>query len=107
LGKAAYGDLVDLDLAANPAQYLAVKIGVLADGNAALQVQNPTPRNVQGIVIGVQYADAAGHIRQMNKSLPSVLAAGNSVIIKLGFGVLSEEQISSLRGTVIRANVSK
>ena len=107
LGKAAYGDLVDLDLAANPAQYLSVQIGVLPDGNAALQVQNPTPRNVQGVIVRVQYTDAAGQVRQLNKSLPSVLAAGSGAIIKLGFGALSKEQLASLRGTVVRANISK
>ena len=103
LGKMAYGELVELDLPSHPAQYITVQSVRLTDGRVALKLQNRTPRSVKGVVVTVQFTDVSGQQRQLNGTLPQVLAAESSVVIDLGLGQLTDERMASTRASVIRA----
>ncbi|OIO69927.1 MAG: peptidase M48 [Zetaproteobacteria bacterium CG1_02_49_23] len=106
LGKIAYGDLVDIDLPANPAQYLSVKNGILPDNRAVIQLNNATPRAVNNIMVSIQFVDAAGQLRRINRAVPGVLAAGKNTVVDLGLGVLTQQQLAAMQVTVIRASVA-
>jgi len=107
VGKAAYGDLVDMDLPANPNQYLSLKLGNLPDGRAAMQLQNPTPRAIKNVMVNIRFVDAAGQARQINKPIPGTLASGKSTVVLLGLGALNQQQLASIRASIIRADVAR
>ena len=106
LGKTAYGDLVDLDLPTNPNKYLALKLGSLPDGRAAIQIQNPTPRAIQNIMLTVRFINTNGQAQQVNKRVHGRLEAGKSTVLPLGLGALTQQQLSRLKVSVARANVA-
>jgi tetratricopeptide (TPR) repeat protein len=107
LGKAAYGDLVDLDLASNPNKYLALKLGNLPDGRAAIQIQNPTPRAIQNMMITVRFMDANGQARQVNKRISGRLEAGKSTVSALGLGILNQQQLANIKVSISRADIAR
>jgi len=106
VGKAAYGDLVDMDLPSNPNKYLSLKLGNLPDGRAAMQLQNPTPRAIKNIVINIRFVDAAGQARQINKTIPNTLASGKNTVVLLGLGVLNQQQLANIRASISRADIA-
>jgi len=108
VGRQAYGELVDLDLADNPGTYIQLRVGRDAQGRVIAQISNPTPRNAAGIVLAVQFRDAAGQMQQMQRSLQGVLAAGQQQQLDLGLGTaLGDEQLGTLRLSVVRAQVAR
>ena len=108
LGKQAYGDLVDIDLADNPGKYIQVRTGKDAQGKIVAQLANPTPRNIGGIVVLVQFRDAAGQAQKMQRGFSGVLASGAQQLFDLDLtGVLADEQLGTLQAAVVRAQVSQ
>ncbi|PJA32500.1 MAG: peptidase M48 [Zetaproteobacteria bacterium CG_4_9_14_3_um_filter_53_7] len=106
LGKQAYGALVDLDLKDNPAKYVQVKAGLDGQGRVVAQVSNPTPRNIGNMVVLVQFQNSAGQTQQLQRSLNGAVAAGGRQLFDLGLtGLLTQEQLNSLRVGLARAQV--
>ena len=105
-GKAAYGSLVDLDLADNPSKYVQLRIGIDKTGQVIALINNPTPRNIIGLVIALQYPDATGRLRQVQRQLRSQLQAGKQKQVNLGIKI-NPNQASQVRSKVVAARVAK
>lgn len=105
IGQAAYAALVDLDLPQNPAKYISVRTGV-QNGQLVAQVTNPTPRDVGGIVIGLQVLGPDGRVKQGTKEIGGVLRAGSREIVPLGLSNPSEQVARSAKAQVVRARVA-
>ena len=108
LGQEAYGSLVDLDLKDNPDKYIEVRAGQDAQGRIVVQVSNPTPRNINRIVLILQARNAAGKVQKLQHSLKGTVAAGNQKVFDLGLtGKLTQEQIKTLQAGIIGAKIAR
>jgi predicted Zn-dependent protease len=106
LGKQAYSALVDLDLPANPANYLKVRVGQDSQGKILAQISNPTPRNIYQIVLTIQYMEAAGRTQQVKHNLQGTVVAGQQQIFDLGLTVnLTPDEIKTLQARITGAQV--
>ncbi|MFW2438261.1 MAG: M48 family metalloprotease [Arenicellales bacterium] len=106
-GKAAYGSLVDLDLADNPGKYLSLRTGLDSNGRLKAEVANPTPKDVRDLVITVQFQDVSGRTRQFNRTFSGTLRAGSKEVVDLGLYNLSKEQQRSLSTWLVGAKVAR
>jgi tetratricopeptide (TPR) repeat protein len=106
LGQQAYGSLVDLDLKDNPANYIEVRTGQDAQGRILARISNPTPRNIGGLVLLIQFKNSAGNIQQIKRTLEGTISAGSQQLFDLGLsGQLTKNQIASLQATIVDAEV--
>lgn len=106
IGKQAYSSLVELDLPDNPGKYLKVRLGVDERGRTLAKITNNTPRDVRGVVLGVQLRDGSGRRRGGEFDTRGTLAAGKSATIDLGLDNLDQQVLKSLRATVVRAELA-
>jgi predicted Zn-dependent protease len=104
-GQAAFGSLVELDLADNPGKYLRVRTGVNRSGRVVAEISNPTPRDVTGLVVALQYPDASGRLRQVEKPLAGALRAGEKEVITLEV-VVTESQARQIRSAIVAARLA-
>ena len=103
LGKQAYGALVEIDLKDNPGKYIQVQAGADRQGRIVAQISNPTPRNVGGLVIALQYQCG---VAPLQLRLRGSVAAGSQQMFDLGLaGKLTQEQINALRATIVQAQI--
>ncbi len=108
LGEKAYGSLVDLDLKDNPAKYIEVRAGQDAQGRIVVQISNPTPRDINRIVLILQTRNAAGKVQKLRHNLKGKVTAGSQKIFDLGLtGKLTQEQIKTLQARVVGAQVAR
>jgi tetratricopeptide (TPR) repeat protein len=105
-GKLAYSSLVELDLADNPGKYIKVRTGMNERGRLIAEITNPTPKDVRGLAISVQYADKNGRMRQAKAPLNGVLKAGSKEVVDLGVGSMSQEQLRTLKSAIVSARVA-
>ena len=105
-GKLAYGSLVELDLADNPGEYIKVRTGMNERGRLIAEITNPTPKDVRGLAISVQYAGKDGRMRQAKAPLNGVLKAGSKEVVDLGVGSMSQEQLRTLKSAIVSARVA-
>jgi len=106
VGQQAYGSLVDLDLKDNPAKYIKVKLGKDAKARIVAQVSNPTPRDINGIVLVFQFRNAAGKAQKFQRKLTGTVKAGQQKLFDLGLtGKLTQEQINTLQAGIAGAKV--
>ncbi|HCS12483.1 MAG: peptidase M48 [Zetaproteobacteria bacterium CG06_land_8_20_14_3_00_59_53] len=108
IGKQAYGDLVDLDLKDNPSKYIQLRAGKDAQGRIVAQLANPTPRNVNGIVLLVRFTNAAGQPQQIQRNFNGVLASGTQQLLDLGLsGLVSDDRLNTLQVGITQAQVAR
>ncbi len=108
LGEKAYGALVDLDLKDNPAKYIEVRAGQDAQGRIVVQISNPTPRDIDRIVLILQARNAAGKVQKLRHNLKGTVTAGSQKIFDLGLtGKLTQEQIKTLQAGIVGAQVAR
>ncbi len=108
VGQKAYGSLVDLDLQDNPAKYIKVRAGQDAQGRIVVQVSNPTPRDINKIVLILQARNADGKVQKLQRKLQGTVTAGSRKIFDLGLtGKLTPEQIKTLQAGIIGAKVAR
>ncbi len=105
-GQAALGSLVDLDLPANPGKYVATRARVAKDGSVTVQMQNKTPRNIDGVVLRVIYPDANGQMRETTERVSGVLPAGKTDTLNLRIRI-NPALASKVQSGVVRAAVSR
>ena len=105
-GKAAFGSLVELDLADNPDKYIGLRTGIDKNGRVLAEISNPTPRDISDLVIILQYPDAKGQLRQVQRRLRGQLRAGQQKRIDLGIKV-QPEQAREVRSKVVAARIAK
>ncbi|MDT8444939.1 MAG: M48 family metalloprotease [Desulfuromonadales bacterium] len=108
LGRQAYAALVDLDLQDNPAKYVSVRAGQDAQGRIVAQVSNPTPRNISGIVLILQFQNEAGKLQTLQRSVQGTVAAGSQQQFDLGLtGELTPAQLKTLQVRIAGAQVAR
>ena len=108
LGQKAYGSLVDLDLKDNPAKYVKVRTGQDSQGRIVAQISNPTPRDIKGIVLIIQFKNAAGKVQKLQRDLKGMVTAGSQNLFDLGLtGKLTQEQIKTLQARIAGAEVAR
>ena len=105
VGKQAYSSLVELDLPANPSQYLKTRYALSAARTLQVRIDNSTPRAVNGIVLAVRYPDKKGRMRQSQNRLNGSLPAGQSVTIDTGIKV-NPKYIQSVQTAIIKASLA-
>ena len=83
--KAAYEKLVLLDLARQPASYVASACGADTSGQVTVQVRNDTPVSITGIEVRFRYVDASGETRDRSQGISGELAPGKVATARTGF----------------------
>ncbi len=105
IGQKAFNSLLELDLADNPKNYISARATTNRNGRVFAQISNPTPRDVRGVLIAVQFRDEKGRTRQTTQLLHGTLRSGSSKTIDLGFNVVDAVQLRTVRTTIIRAQL--
>ena len=106
VGKAAFGSLVELDLADNPGKYIGLRTGVDKKGRVLAVISNPTPKNITGLVIALQFPDAKGRLQQVQRNIRGQLGAEQKQQVDLGIKV-KPEQARQVRSKVVAARIAK
>ena len=106
-GKAAYGALLDLDLADNPQKYIKLRTGLDNSGRLKAEISNPTPRNIKDVVVAVQYRDGNGQMRQIKRPFNGVLGAGKKQVVDLGIQNIPKAQLGSIKTGIIGASIAR
>lgn len=101
VGQQAMGQLMKLDLEANPSAYLQTAVG-LRNGMVIIQVKNPSPRAVTGLAIELAAANGQTSTQRFN----GTLAAGKAQIIQTGVK-WPTNRIKELKATVVRASLAR
>src|SRR5687767_5678264 len=86
IGQAAGLALMRLELPQNPGKYIRTQAGLDERGMLVVAVGNATPVPVTGISIAIQYVDAQGRLRDMQRNYPGTLAAGQQAQVATGLG---------------------
>jgi predicted Zn-dependent protease len=86
IGQAATRELMKLDLPENPGKYIRTQGGLDGAGMLVVAVGNPTSVPVTGISIAIQYVDAQGQTREVQRKLSGTLAAGQQSQVATGLG---------------------
>ena len=92
VGLAARGELMRLDLANNPGQYINVRTGTDASGQLLVRVENPNPLAVRGLVFRIRYLDSANQVRDIQRTLNGTLSAGTGTTLSTGLGPFTSAQ---------------
>jgi predicted Zn-dependent protease len=104
LGQQAFAALVDLDLKDNPAKYLSLQTGLDAQGRIIARIGNPTPRDVEKIVLSVQYLEADGKRQRFIRAWNGILPAGRQQLFDLELSALiPKDQLKTLEVEVSAA----
>src|SRR5687768_1940832 len=86
IGQAAGLALMRLELPQNPGKYIRTQAGLDERGMLVVAVGNATPVPVTGISIAIQYVDAQGRLRDMQRDYPGTLGAGQQAQVATGLG---------------------
>ena len=105
IGQKAFSSLLELDLADNPENYISARATANRNGRVFAQIRNPTPKDVSGVLISVQFRDEKGGIRQATRPLHGTLRAGSNQTLDLGFNILDAAQLRTVRTKIIRAHL--
>jgi len=102
-GKAAYRQLVRLDLANNPNQYIKTTTGISRTGTLAVKLSNPSPATIQN----VQFTITSKSTGQSTKRrMQGVLDGGKARILDTGIKV-SKSQLPNLLVRIVAASVAR
>ena len=105
MGKDAFTKLLTLDLGQNPSKYLQVRFGKGKMGRIVAEIGNPTPKNIGGLQVLIQVADASGRPQQIQRSLRGSVASGKKRVFDLGLQGLTDQQLQSLKGKITAASL--
>jgi predicted Zn-dependent protease len=86
IGQAAGLELMRLELPQNPGKYVRTQAGLDSRGMLVVALANPTRVPVKGLSIAVQYVDAQGRLRDMQRTYPGTLAGGQQAQVATGLG---------------------
>ena len=75
-----------LDLPANPGEYLELRHGLDAQGQLILEIANPHPVALTGLVVQLRYRDAQGRVRDGQQRIQGTLAAASRLRVGTGLG---------------------
>ena len=105
-GQEALASLIELDFPSNPSKYIKIRYGLGHDSTVKLQLTNTTPKDVEGIVIALQYPDNQGRLKQINQQITGRLSAGKSQIYMTKIKI-KQNSASRVKADVIRASLRK
>jgi predicted Zn-dependent protease len=105
VAQAASVDLVKLDLADNPGNYVLKRCDPDGSGKLIVSVKNDTPLTIAGVTIAVSYLDNTGIRRQLNRSIAGLLGPGKVASVNTGIGPYTAG--SQCPATVIAARVAE
>lgn len=105
VGTAATLSLLRLDLPDNPEKYLRKQAALDQSGMLMIAIGNATTAPVTGISVFVQYVDAAGHTRELQRKLNGTLAAGQQTQLASGLGPF--QNANQYRVTITSARVAE
>ncbi len=103
VGAAATLSLLRLDLPDNPEKYLRKQAALDQNGMLMVAIGNPTQVPVTGLSFHVQYVDAAGRTRELQRNLGGTLAAGQQTQVASGLGPF--QNANQYRVTITAARV--
>ena len=86
IGQAASLELMRLELPQNPGKYIRAQAGLDSRGMLVVAIGNPTQVPVNGLSVVVQYADAEGRLREVQRNFNGTLAAGQQAQVATGLG---------------------
>jgi predicted Zn-dependent protease len=86
IGKAASRELMRMDLPDNPGKYLRSQAGLDNSGMLIVAIGNPTGVPVTGLAVAIQYTDAQGRVREVERQFGGTLAAGQQAQVATGLG---------------------
>ncbi len=86
VAQAANTDLVRLDIADNPGNYVLKRCDPDSSGNLVVSVKNNTSLDITGVSITVQYADNAGIQRRVDRSISGRIGPGKVASVNTGLG---------------------
>jgi predicted Zn-dependent protease len=86
IGQAAGLELMRLELPQNPGKYIRTQAGLDSRGMLVVALANPTRVPVKGLSIAVQYVDAQGRLRDLQRTYPGTLAGGQQAQVATGLG---------------------
>lgn len=86
VAQAAKIELVKLDIANNPGDYILHRCDPDNQGNLVVAVKNNTPVTLGDITFSVQYRDNYGQPRQVNQRVPGQLDGGQVTSVATGLG---------------------
>jgi len=102
VGLKAYSELISLDLATNPSQYIRVRTGIeQTSGRYKAELTNATPMDMTGLVIAINFVDSTGRERQIQKPVHGVLKAKTRDIVDLG--LTQQSGIEAVRAAIVAA----
>jgi hypothetical protein len=98
-----------IDVARNPAEYVATAAGLDSQGRVLLRVQNRAPIALTDITVTPVQVDAAGRIVQQGRflRLRRALEPGEQITLATGIGAVSQEQLASIRFRVDGARAAE
>ncbi|MEM9172002.1 MAG: M48 family metalloprotease [Pseudomonadota bacterium] len=85
-GNAARSALLRLDLPDNPSRYLRARTALDSQGQLLIAVDNPNAQTIGSVVVRIRYIDSEGRTRQIERRVPSAIAAGTSRTLATGLG---------------------
>ncbi len=99
VGQRAAAEYAAIDVARNPANYVATASALDARGRVLLRLQNRAPVALEGLVVTPVQVDAAGRVLREGGTLRlgGSLAPGEQQAVDAGLGVMTPEQLASIR----------
>jgi tetratricopeptide (TPR) repeat protein len=108
-GQAAAAELVRLDLPQNPGNYVATAAQVDSQGRLMVVVENRAPVALTDLQVTPVLVDANGQIVKQGSpvKLSGTLKAGERSAADAGIGVVSQQQLASIRFRVDGARIAQ
>ena len=105
VAQAANADLVRLDIADNPGNYLQKRCDPDNSGKLVVSVKNNTSLEITGVRIALQYTDNAGVQRRVDRRISGTIGPGKVASVNTGLGPYSAG--SRCPATVVAARVAE
>ncbi len=105
VAKSANAELVKLDIADNPGDYVLRRCDPDASGNLVVSVKNNTLLVITGVTIAVQYTDTAGSRRLYDRRISGSIGPGKVTSVNTGIGPYTTG--SNCPVTVVTARVAE
>jgi predicted Zn-dependent protease len=99
IGQRAAGEYAAIDVGRNPSGYVATAAALDEKGRVLLRVQNRAPVALEDVIVTPVQVDAAGRILRQGNALRVArgLAPGEQYVVDAGIGVMTAEQLASVR----------
>lgn len=105
VANAARARFVRLDIGDNPSAYVSRRCDPGNNGNLIVSVRNDAGVALTGIEIAVQFADASGRLRSLERRISGTLPAGEIASVDTGLGPYTAA--SACPATVTSARVAR